>query len=96
MIGEKALYEMIDDLYEVVEKDCGMNDLLGGDLKERSGKEKEFLREFVGGRELYREEDGDGMLKGRDMEFRISEYEGDGWVEKMDSGIEEGEVGGGV
>ncbi|WP_458860231.1 globin domain-containing protein, partial [Staphylococcus epidermidis] len=65
---------------------------MGGDLKERSGKEKEFLREFVGGGELYREEHGDPMLKGRDMEFRISEYEGDAWVENMDTGIQHAEV----
>ncbi|MDU3796588.1 MAG: globin, partial [Staphylococcus epidermidis] len=48
LIGQKALYQMIDHFYQLVEKDSRINHLFPGDFKETSRKQKQFLTQFLG------------------------------------------------
>ena len=61
LIGQKALYQMIDHFYQLVEKDSRLN-----------------------------------HLKRRHMEFTISEYERDAWLENMHTAIQHAELPAGV
>ena len=63
VIGEKALYDMIDYFYFLVENDQRINHLFPGDFKETSRKQKQFLTQFLGGPDLYTQEHGHPMLK---------------------------------
>lgn len=88
IIGEDALYSMIDEFYHLVERDDRINYLFPGDFVETSRKQKQFLTQFLGGPSLYTEEHGHPMLKKRHMEFTITEYERDAWLENMHTAIE--------
>ena len=70
LIGQKALYQMIDHFYQLVEKDSRINHLFPGDFKETSRKQKQFLTQFLGGPDLYTQEHGHPMLKRRHMELK--------------------------
>ena len=96
LIGQKALYQMIDHFYQLVEKDSRINHLFPGDFKETSRKQKQFLTQFLGGPDLYTQEHGHPMLKRRHMEFTISEYERDAWLENMHTAIQHAELPAGV
>ncbi|MEJ7480354.1 globin, partial [Staphylococcus pasteuri] len=69
IIGQEALYAMIDHFYRLVEQDDRINYLFPGDFKETSRKQKQFLTQFLGGPQLYTEEHGHPMLKMRHMNF---------------------------
>lgn len=47
IIGETALYNMIDHFYALVEKDDRINHLFPGDFAETSRKQKQFLTQFL-------------------------------------------------
>ncbi|EJD88100.1 truncated hemoglobin YjbI [Staphylococcus epidermidis] len=96
LIGQKALYQMIDHFYQLVEKDSRINHLFPGDFKETSRKQKQFLTQFLGGPDLYIQEHGHPMLKRRHMEFTISEYERDAWLENMHTAIQHAQLPAGV
>ncbi|MCO6217232.1 truncated hemoglobin YjbI [Staphylococcus epidermidis] len=96
LIGQKALYQMIDHFYQLVEKDSCINHLFPGDFKETSRKQKQFLTQFLGGPDLYTQEHGHPMLKRRHMEFTISEYERDAWLENMHTAIQHAQLTAGV
>ena len=96
LIGQKALYQMIDHFYQLVEKDSRINHLFPGDFKETSRKQKQFLTQFLGGTDLYTQEHGHPMLKRRHMEFTISEYERDAWLENMHTAIQHAQLPAGV
>ena len=95
VIGEKALYDMIDYFYFLVENDQRINHLFPGDFKETSRKQKQFLTQFLGGPDLYTQEHGHPMLK-RHMEFRITTYERDAWLENMYKAINKAQFPAGV
>ncbi|WP_426021940.1 globin, partial [Burkholderia pseudomallei] len=82
--------------YQLVEKDSRINHLFPGDFKETSRKQKQFLTQFLGGPDLYTQEHGHPMLKRRHMEFTISEYERDAWLENMHTAIQHAERPAGV
>ncbi|MBC2956076.1 truncated hemoglobin [Staphylococcus hominis] len=96
VIGEKALYDMIDYFYFLVENDQRINHLFPGDFKETSRKQKQFLTQFLGGPDLYTQEHGHPMLKKRHMEFRITTYERDAWLENMYKAINKAQFPAGV
>ncbi|MGX0400103.1 Globin (Oxygen-binding protein) GlbO [Staphylococcus sp. 8AQ] len=87
IIGQDALYQMIDHFYSLVEQDDRINHLFPGDFKETSRKQKQFLTQFLGGPDLYTQEHGHPMLKRRHMEFTITEFERDAWLENMSIAI---------
>ncbi|MBO1199353.1 truncated hemoglobin YjbI [Staphylococcus simiae] len=89
IIGKDALYKMIDHFYRLVEQDDRINHLFPGDFAETSRKQKQFLTQFLGGPKLYTAEHGHPMLKKRHMEFIITEYERDAWLENMHQAITE-------
>ena len=84
VIGEKAL------------NDQRINHLFPGDFKETSRKQKQFLTQFLGGPDLYTREHGHPMLKKRHMEFRITTYERDAWLENMYKAINKAQFPAGV
>ena len=79
---------MIDYFYYLVERDNRINYLFPGDFNETSRKQKQFLTQFLGGPDLYTQEHGHPMLKRRHMEFTITEYERDAWLENMHTAIQ--------
>lgn len=60
---KRALYDMIDYFYTLVEKDERLNHLFPGDFAETSRKQKQFLTQFLGGPNIYTEEHGHPMLR---------------------------------
>ena len=86
LIGQDALYQIIDNFYNLVEKDNRINYLFPVDFSETS--RKQFLTQFLGGPDLYTQEHGHPMLKRRHMEFTISDYERDAWLENMYTAIQ--------
>ena len=92
----EALYDMIDYFYFLVENDQRINHLFPGDFKETSRKQKQFLTQFLGGPDLYTQEHGHPMLKKRHMEFRITTYERDAWLENMYKAINKAQFPAGV
>ncbi|WP_240624941.1 truncated hemoglobin [Staphylococcus debuckii] len=96
VIGKERLYSMIDYFYSLVEKDERINYLFPGDFAETSRKQKQFLTQFLGGPALYTEEHGHPMLKMRHMEFRITSFERDAWLENMNKAIQHAELPAGV
>lgn len=87
IIGKEALYDMIDYFYILVEKDERLNHLFPGDFAETSRKQKQFLTQFLGGPNIYTEEHGHPMLRKRHMDFTITEFERDAWLENMQTAI---------
>lgn len=87
IIGKEALYDMIDYFYTLVEKDERLNHLFPGDFAETSRKQKQFLTQFLGGPNIYTEEHGHPMLRKRHMDFTITEFERDAWLENMQTAI---------
>lgn len=96
VIGQERLYHMIDYFYSLVEQDERINHLFPGDFAETSRKQKQFLTQFLGGPALYTEEHGHPMLKMRHMDFRITTYERDAWLENMNKAIQHAELPAGV
>ncbi|VEG64913.1 globin family protein [Staphylococcus condimenti] len=92
VIGKERLYSMIDYFYSLVEKDERINYLFPGDFAETSRKQKQFLTQFLGGPALYTEEHGHPMLKMRHMEFRITPFERDAWLDNMNKAIQHAEL----
>ena len=88
IIGKEALYDMIDYFYTLVEKDERLNHLFPGDFAETSRKQKQFLTQFLGGPNIYTEEHGHPMLRKRHMDFTITEFERDAWLENMYTAIQ--------
>ncbi|WP_251943204.1 truncated hemoglobin YjbI [Staphylococcus sp. Marseille-Q5304] len=83
IIGRDALYQMIDHFYYLVERDDRINHLFPENFEETSRKQKQFLTQFLGGPNLYTEEHGHSMLKRRHLNFTITNYERDAWLENM-------------
>ena len=96
VIGQERLYHMIDYFYSLVEQDERINHLSPGDFAETSRKQKQFLTQFLGGPALYTEEHGHPMLKMRHMDFRITTFERDAWLENMNKAIQHAELPAGV
>ncbi|OFP26034.1 globin [Staphylococcus sp. HMSC057C08] len=96
VIGQERLYHMIDYFYSLVEQDERINHLFPGDFAETSRKQKQFLTQFLGGPALYTEEHGHPMLKMRHMDFRITTFERDAWLENMNKAIQHAELPEGV
>lgn len=96
VIGQERLYRMIDYFYSLVEQDERINHLFPGDFAETSRKQKQFLTQFLGGPALYTEEHGHPMLKMRHMDFRITTFERDAWLENMNKAIQHAELPAGV
>ncbi|OFJ80814.1 truncated hemoglobin YjbI [Staphylococcus sp. HMSC056G08] len=96
VIGQERLYHMIDYFYSLVEQDERINHLFPGDFAETSRKQKQFLTQFLGGPALYTEEHGHPMLKMRHMDFRITTFERDAWLENMNKAIQHAELPAGI
>ncbi|WP_412519926.1 truncated hemoglobin YjbI [Staphylococcus simulans] len=96
VIGQERLYRMIDYFYSLVEQDDRINHLFPGDFAETSRKQKQFLTQFLGGPALYTEEHGHPMLRMRHMDFRITTFERDAWLENMNKAIQHAELPAGV
>ena len=95
IVGPEALYQMIDHFYYLVERDERINYLFPGILGNKS-KTKAVLTQFLGGPDLYTQEHGHPMLKRRHMEFTITEYERDAWLENMYTAIQHANFPAGV
>ena len=96
VIGQDALFKMIDHFYDMVKRDDRINHLFPGDFEETSRKQKQFLTQFLGGPQLYTEEHGHPMLKKRHLEFVITTYERDAWLENMYKAIQQADFSAGV
>lgn len=96
VIGQDALFKMIDHFYDMVKRDDRINHLFPGDFEETSRKQKQFLTLFLGGPQLYTEEHGHPMLKKRHLEFVITTYERDAWLENMYKAIQQADFSAGV
>ena len=79
----------------MVKRDDRINHLFPGDFEETSRKQKQFLTQFLGGPQLYTEEHGHPMLK-RHLEFVITTYERDAWLENMYKAIQQADFSAGV
>ena len=96
IIGNEALYKMIDHFYYLVKRDDRINHLFPGDFEETSRKQKQFLTQFLGGPNLYTQEHGHPMLKKRHMDFIITNHERDAWLENMAHAIAHAQFPAGV
>lgn len=96
IIGQDALYDMIDHFYTLVEQDNRINHLFPGDFKETSRKQKQFLTQFLGGPSLYTEEHGHPMLRQRHLPFKIDAHAKNAWLENMHIAIETAQLSHGV
>lgn len=96
VIGAEALYDLIDNFYSLVAQDTRINHLFPTDLSETSRKQKQFLTQFLGGPNLYTQEHGHPMLKRRHLEFTITHFERDAWLENMHQAITKAQLPAGV
>lgn len=96
VIGAEALYDLIDNFYSLVAQDTKINHLFPTDLSETSRKQKQFLTQFLGGPNLYTQEHGHPMLKRRHLEFTITPFERDAWLENMHQAITNAQLPAGV
>ncbi|UXR70120.1 MULTISPECIES: truncated hemoglobin YjbI [unclassified Staphylococcus] len=96
IIGQEALYKMIDHFYALVENDDRINHLFPGDFAETARKQKQFLTQFLGGPDLYTQEHGHPMLKKRHMPFVIDHHAKDAWLENIHTAIETAQFPDGV
>lgn len=96
VIGAEALYDLIDNFYSLVAQDTRINHLFPTDLSETSRKQKQFLTQFLGGPNLYTQEHGHPMLKRRHLEFTITSFERDAWLENMHQAITNAQLPAGV
>ncbi|MCD8878210.1 truncated hemoglobin [Staphylococcus kloosii] len=96
VIGAEALYDLIDNFYSLVAQDTIINHLFPTDLSETSRKQKQFLTQFLGGPNLYTQEHGHPMLKRRHLEFTITHFERDAWLENMHQAITNAQLPAGV
>ncbi|MBF7023834.1 truncated hemoglobin YjbI [Staphylococcus kloosii] len=96
VIGAEALYDLIDNFYSLVAQDTRINHLFPTDLSETSRKQKQFLTQFLGGPNLYTQEHGHPMLKRRHLEFTITHFERDAWLENMHQAIANAQLPAGV
>ncbi|AVQ36655.1 truncated hemoglobin YjbI [Staphylococcus kloosii] len=96
VIGPEALYDLIDNFYSLVAQDTRINHLFPTDLSETSRKQKQFLTQFLGGPNLYTQEHGHPMLKRRHLEFTITHFERDAWLENMHQAITNAQLPAGV
>lgn len=96
VIGAEALYDLIDNFYSLVAQDTRINHLFPTDLSETSRKQKQFLTQFLGGPNLYTQEHGHPMLKRRHLEFTITHFERDAWLENMHQAITNAQLPAGV
>ncbi|MFF0674777.1 truncated hemoglobin YjbI [Staphylococcus xylosus] len=96
IIGQEALYDMIDYFYYLVEQDSRISHLFPGDFSETSRKQKQFLTQFLGGPNLYTQEHGHPMLKRRHLDFIITNHERDAWLENMYKAIQHADFPEGV
>lgn len=96
VIGQDALYKMIDHFYILVEQDDRINHLFPGDFNETSRKQKQFLTQFLGGPSLYTDEHGHPMLRKRHLPFKIDETAKNAWLENMHIAIENAQLPRGV
>lgn len=96
IIGQEALYRMIDHFYALVEQDTRINHLFPGDFAETARKQKQFLTQFLGGPDLYTQEHGHPMLKRRHMPFVIDHDAKDAWLENMYTAIQTAQFPDGV
>ncbi|MDO5376674.1 MAG: truncated hemoglobin YjbI [Staphylococcus rostri] len=96
IIGQDALYRMIDHFYALVEQDTRINHLFPGDFAETARKQKQFLTQFLGGPDLYTQEHGHPMLKKRHMPFVIDHNAKDAWLENMYTAIQTAQFPDGV
>ncbi|MGV3043424.1 truncated hemoglobin YjbI [Staphylococcus rostri] len=96
IIGQDALYRMIDHFYALVEQDTRINHLFPGDFAETARKQKQFLTQFLGGPDLYTQEHGHPMLKKRHMPFVIDHDAKDAWLENMYTAIQTAQFPDGV
>ncbi|GAA6823949.1 truncated hemoglobin [Staphylococcus sp. 18_1_E_LY] len=96
VIGAEALYDLIDNFYSLVAQDTRINHLFPTDLSETSRKQKQFLTQFLGGPNLYTQEHGHPMLKRRHLEFTITPFERDAWLENMHQAITNAQLPAGV
>ena len=86
IIGKEALYDMIDYFYTLVEKDERLNHLFPGDFAETSRKQNNFNTVFGRSKHLYRRT-RTSYAKKRHMDFTITEFERDAWLENMQTAI---------
>ncbi|NJH78773.1 truncated hemoglobin YjbI [Staphylococcus agnetis] len=96
VIGQDALYKMIDHFYILVEQDDRINHLFPGDFNETSRKQKQFLTQFLGGPSLYTDEHGHPMLRKRHLPFKIDEAAKNAWLENMQIAIDNAQLPHGV
>jgi hemoglobin len=96
VIGAEALYDLIDNFYSLVAQDTRINHLFPTNLSETSRKQKQFLTQFLGGPNLYTQEHGHPMLKRRHLEFTITHFERDAWLENMHQAITNAQLPAGV
>lgn len=96
VIGQDALYKMIDHFYILVEQDERINHLFPGDFNETSRKQKQFLTQFLGGPSLYTDEHGHPMLRKRHLPFKIDEAAKNAWLENMQIAIDNAQLPHGV
>lgn len=96
VIGSEALYDLIDNFYSLVAQDSRINHLFPQNLTETSRKQKQFLTQFLGGPDLYTQEHGHPMLKRRHLEFTITHFERDAWLENMQQAIINAQLPAGV
>ncbi|MDT3960259.1 truncated hemoglobin YjbI [Staphylococcus kloosii] len=96
VIGAEALYDLIDNFYALVAQDTRINHLFPTNLSETSRKQKQFLTQFLGGPNLYTQEHGHPMLKRRHLEFTITHFERDAWLENMHQAITNAQLPAGV
>ncbi|MBI5975272.1 truncated hemoglobin YjbI [Staphylococcus canis] len=96
IIGQDALYQMIDHFYQLVEQDNRINHLFPGDFAETARKQKQFLTQFLGGPDLYTQEHGHPMLRQRHLPFTIDQAAKEAWLENMATAIETANLPDGV
>ena len=66
-----------------------MNDLITcfQEILQKQVVNKTILTQFLGGPNIYTEEHGHPMLRKRHMDFTITEFERDAWLENMQTAI---------
>ena len=94
VIGQDALFKMIDHfmiwLNVMIESIICFLEIL-----KKQAENKTILNTILGGPQLYTEEHGHPMLK-RHLEFVITTYERDAWLENMYKAIQQADFSAGV
>lgn len=87
--GEEMIAKLVEAFYNRVAQHPDLKPIFPDDLTETARKQKQFLRQYLGGPPLYTEEHGHPMLRARHLPFEITPTRAKAWLACMREAMDE-------